>query len=242
MSTGCIVRLDPWSLVTAKRTITHPIRRSSALLFPKVTLCVQGNATFCQALQNLQRRKKGSRKTDKAEERRRHRLLALRDKAESSETEDSESDTDGGHTVLAIGQGKHYQRMQPAPYQPAPTVPHLDSKQTRPGWIDPQGGSSSTKPPVICFHCYVVNDHIAPQCQLTIKDLDNVVANYERLTPEQRQRVRDKSYKRARSALQAEEGTPPANVALIEEPSAQDSSQAVPKIDATSTTKEAGNG
>lgn len=35
----------------------------------------------------------------------------------------------------------------------------------------------------MCYHFFVVNRHIAPDCDLQLHEMDKVVANYEALSP-----------------------------------------------------------
>ena len=72
--------------------------------------------------------------------------------------------------------------------RPAP-VPFDD--KPRPGWqADP-----STKDP-ICYNCYV-KVHYSNDCRASIADFEKIVANFLSLTPDERARVPDKSYKLA---------------------------------------------
>ena len=54
------------------------------------------------------------------------------------------------------------------------------------------------KKQIICYLCYEIGTHISPRCTAKLNDMDLVVANYEKLTDEQKQLVPDDSYKLAK--------------------------------------------
>ena len=80
---------------------------------------------------------------------------------------------------------------------------------TRPGWVDrSQAPARNAVTPVrsvpaewICHSCYVRAEHLAPQCTLSLKDIDKVVENYEDLSESERARVPDTSYSRIKALV-----------------------------------------
>ena len=64
------------------------------------------------------------------------------------------------------------------------------SSRNRPGWI--------TKPRLVCYHCYVANKHVSPDCDLTLDNLHQTIDNYESLTEEERERVPRIAYNMAK--------------------------------------------
>ena len=74
-------------------------------------------------------------------------------------------------------------------------IPHTDRRTnyTRPGWM--------VKQKIICYQCYVVDKHIAPKCDLTLAQLDQVVRNYESLTTDDKSRVPSSAYKLAKQFI-----------------------------------------
>ncbi len=112
---------------------------------------------------------------------------------ESDHTEDLPTTLDGEDT-------QHLLFAQPRHAPPAP-IPYGDKKVlNRPGWTD-----RSLKTLLICHYCYVIGDHIAPQCTLTLANYYKVILNYEKLTPEQRARIPSTSYDAAVSYFKAKE-------------------------------------
>ena len=79
--------------------------------------------------------------------------------------------------------------------QPPQCVPYDNSKMSRVGSIDP-----SNKTKFICYSCYE-RGHTAPQCQLKMTQLDNVVKNYDALNDEERKTVPDTAYRNAKQYL-----------------------------------------
>ena len=61
---------------------------------------------------------------------------------------------------------------------------------TRPGW--------ETKQEIICHTCYVVGQHISPNCTAPVSDMQRIIVNYNALSDEQKTRVPDNSYKLAK--------------------------------------------
>ena len=61
----------------------------------------------------------------------------------------------------------------------APRVPHSDRRmeRNRPGW--------KAKPPLICYKCFVKDEHISPDCKVDPLDFATVVTNFEALSPEE---------------------------------------------------------
>ena len=64
------------------------------------------------------------------------------------------------------------------------------SNRNRPGWI--------TKPRLVCYHCYAIDKHVSPECDLTLDRLHQTVGNYESLTAEERDRVPRIAYNMAK--------------------------------------------
>ena len=56
-------------------------------------------------------------------------------------------------------------------------------------------------PQIICFTCYRVGDHIAPDCDMKVKDVSLVPHQYEKLTAAQKNRVPPDAYLRAVALL-----------------------------------------
>ena len=69
--------------------------------------------------------------------------------------------------------------------------------RSRPGWKMQQK--------IICYQCYIPDKHIAPECDLKLSSLGEVITNYEKLTADDRSRVPDTSYKWAKQLLSNEE-------------------------------------
>ena len=69
-----------------------------------------------------------------------------------------------------------------------------NTTRNRPGW-------EVTKQQIICYLCYEIGTHISPRCTDKLNDMDLVVANYEKLTDEQKKLVPDDSYKLAKRYL-----------------------------------------
>ena len=59
----------------------------------------------------------------------------------------------------------------------------------------------SPSPQIICFACYTVGDHIAPDCAMNVKDVSLVPHRYEKLTTAQKSRVPTDAYLRAVALL-----------------------------------------
>lgn len=55
------------------------------------------------------------------------------------------------------------------------------------GWVN-------GKRPIICHGCYTINDHIIPQCLITITEIKKVVHNYEKLSADDKAGVPDMYY------------------------------------------------
>ena len=63
-------------------------------------------------------------------------------------------------------------------------------RRDRPGWVNRRD--------TVCYQCYAVNKHIAPECDLQLHELGKVVANYEALTPANRDLVPKAAYSMAK--------------------------------------------
>lgn len=83
----------------------------------------------------------------------------------------------------------HYIRHVP----PAPLA-YSDSqaKASRPGWVQ--------RVPIICYSCYG-KGHTAPQCDLRVSDMKQIVINFEALTDEERGQVPPEAYTAAKDFL-----------------------------------------
>lgn len=75
---------------------------------------------------------------------------------------------------------------QPRTIKP-PTIPHEYSNSTRVGWKTKANLSR-----LICYICYVPNDHTLPDYKHSITDPDTIVRNYEALNVDSKARVPDK--------------------------------------------------
>ena len=135
-----------------------------------------------------------------------------------------------------------------------PGIPHADGATTRsrPGWVErqpqrfnaasmsapahrhgsvgtqhrqPASGFEPSRPYIICHECYE-EGHISPDCILPLRERTKVVANYERLTPEQRASVPATSYHRVCAILRPLPGessasrSPARSQMFMEEPTA----------------------
>ena len=92
-------------------------------------------------------------------------------------------------------------------FQPSGGRPPQPGPRPTSGARAPQSGGASPAPPsrgIICHVCYVRDKHIAPQCDLSLRELASVVSNYDGLTAEEKSRVPAHSYVRAKAALKAE--------------------------------------
>ena len=122
--------------------------------------------------------------------------------------------------VLAINPRRegHYASRRPAINPsttrnvPAARLPYQTPalRAIRPGWVDrplnaaPPPGQQRIMPEgrnrLICYSCYMLDKHISPECDLKLSELDQVVANYDMLTEQEKARVPKDSYERARGA------------------------------------------
>ena len=75
-----------------------------------------------------------------------------------------------------------------------PRIPYDSDRSRRVGWVDQQ------RLTIICHACYE-QGHISPQCKLRLLELDNVIANYEKLSADDRTRVPRQAYDTARAYL-----------------------------------------
>ena len=84
------------------------------------------------------------------------------------------------------------------------------ASRRRPGWEAPRDHPRPSSPGpvarIICHVCYVKNDHIAPDCNLPLKDQLQVVRNYTALTAEEKSRVPATCFNRARTQF-ADDGS-----------------------------------
>lgn len=116
-----------------------------------------------------------------------------------SETIQSVTTTGQNSADAAMAMGYHGGNRKPAP-----GVPFADrrTQALRPGWVDRnpkpgQGrGMGSAKKQLICHICYALG-HISPECNLSLRELYQVVRNYLALTEEQKSMVPILSYLRA---------------------------------------------
>lgn len=120
-----------------------------------------------------------------------------------------------GDPVLALG-------GRPRGHTPAPRLRHEDAhtRRARRGWVGrpPHAGGPQYKGPqaqhehphkryaLIFFKCYR-KGHTSPQCLITIKDLQQVVLNYEALSPMERLGIASTNYLKAKAYVEAG-GTP----------------------------------
>ena len=72
--------------------------------------------------------------------------------------------------------------------------------RNRPGWVNRRD--------TVCYQCYAVNVHIAPDCDLQIHELDKVVKNYEALSPANRELVPKAAYSMAKHFTRVNGATP----------------------------------
>ena len=111
----------------------------------------------------------------------------------------------GGHH--RYGRAGYQQKISASavPYQKH--APHMSG--TRPGWVDrSQAPARNAVTPVhsvpaewICHSCYGRAEHLAPQCTLSLKDIQKIVENYEDLSESERARVPDTSYSRIKNLV-----------------------------------------
>ena len=64
-----------------------------------------------------------------------------------------------------------------------------------------QGWAVRVTASTICYQCYSVGKHIAPDCDVNLADLPTIVGNYETLTAEQNSRVPKTAYVMAKRFL-----------------------------------------
>jgi len=87
-----------------------------------------------------------------------------------------------------------------------PRVPGEDPHR-RVGWVDRQVAPRVNRMHnprdllIICHECYE-HGHIAPNCNLSVKNLYKVIINYEKLTPQEQSMVPSTSYVRVKRAFQ----------------------------------------
>ncbi len=99
---------------------------------------------------------------------------------------------------LEGGNGEELYMVRP------PRVPFSDrhTDKARPGW--------KAKNPLVCFSCFVKDNHIAPDCTADPLDFALVVHNYEALTPQERMLAPNGlgTYTLAKRCLAASQATP----------------------------------
>lgn len=110
--------------------------------------------------------------------------------------------SDHGEAMLASGR-----KWAPTRWVPSRQIPHADkmTQRNNPGWGNtPQSSRQERRQQLsrlICFICYKADDHISPNCTHPMRDVANVVANYEALSSEEQDAVPIASYRRAKSQL-----------------------------------------
>lgn len=121
--------------------------------------------------------------------------------SEVSSIESAPSEDD----LMAFGQQGRY-------VTPAPHITFM-SEANRLGWsgsqYPPRQPASQTNAPrcVPIFHDCYEHGHISPQCILPVRQMRQVLENYETLTGEEKSYLPDTSYIRVRTALKPEEPT-----------------------------------
>ena len=102
---------------------------------------------------------------------------------------------------------------------------HCAAEVTMPGshsivilLCNPRDLRGPPSPPIICFTCYQVGDHIAPDCDMKVKDVSLVPHQYEKLTTAQKDRVSPDAYLRAVAFLSYEANRVINPVATIDPP------------------------
>lgn len=77
-------------------------------------------------------------------------------------------------------------------------IPYGDrrSNLSKAGWVSQQ--------PLICYHCYEKNTHVAPECDKTRNELPVIIRNYESLTDEERSIVPKTAYSMAKQFLKSD--------------------------------------
>ena len=124
--------------------------------------------------------------------------------------------------ALAIQSGYRYGRAGQRQSVPAPRVPYQNHAphmaNTRPGWTKQQdpvkaAQARNAQSEWICHSCYARGDHLSPQCNVTIRELEKVVRNYEELSEQERERVPVASYSRFKSLVHPSHRQPPVTAA-----------------------------
>ena len=78
-----------------------------------------------------------------------------------------------------------------------PSLRYSDRKTqyARPGWV--------SRSRIICYQCYAVDKHVAPECDLDISQLGRLVANYEALSEADREGIPKTAYNMAKQLMQS---------------------------------------
>lgn len=94
------------------------------------------------------------------------------------------------------------------PYQRNAVVPPPGGiSEKRPGWVNDSLVSNyhgrQNKEGQICYNCYA-RHHLAAECRLSVRNLDQVILNYEALSEAERARVPANSYWQAKAWVTAD--------------------------------------